>query len=170
MVALAKVTTHLTLEELEDRFRRCRHPVEKIHFQVILLRAQGRSTSEVAKICGYKPDWVRRLVRRYNAYGPAGLKDGHRHGGGRKRFLSDQQLDELRRAVLESTPPGGGLWSGPKVARWMSEKLGRKIMPQRGWDYLRRLGMTKKVPRPRHPRASAAAQDEFKKNSGGVWQ
>jgi transposase len=125
-------------------------------------------TPEVAKICGYKDDWVQRLVRRYNAGGPDALADGHRRNRG-QMLLSEEQIDQLKRAVVDDTPPDGGLWTGPKVAQWISAELEREIHPQRGWDYLRRMGMTKKVPRPRHPEASAAEQAEFKKNSVGDW-
>ena len=165
----APIKPHLTLEKLREGFRTCDDAKEKIRWQAILLRTQGRTTGEVAEICGYNPDWVRQLVRRFNADGPDGLRDGRR-GNGKARFMSDEQLEELRTAVLNSTPPGGGLWTGPKVARWMTEKLGRRISPQTAWDYLQHLRMSKQTPRPRHARASSEAQEDFKKNSAAVWR
>ncbi len=63
--------------------------------------------------------------------------------------------------MLEGASQDGTPWSGPKVARWMSEKLGRQIAPQRGWDYLRRAGHTPQQPRPHHEGASAEAQATF---------
>lgn len=165
----AKVEAHLTVRELRARFRRCKDANEKIHWQAILLRFQGRSTGEVAEICGYKPDWVRRLVRRYNERGPDSLPDGRRTNG-RRRLMSEAQLEELRSAVLNEEPPGGGLWTGPKVAAWMSKKLGRPISPQTAWDYLQHMGMSKQMPRPRNARTSASAQAEFKINSVAVWR
>ena len=164
MAILGTVADHLTIRQLRERFRRCKNTVEKAHLQAILLRYQGRSTAEVAEICGFEPDWVRRLVRRYNAKGPDALGDGRRNNG-KQRLLSDEQLEDLRVAVLTCVPPGGGLWTGPKVAKWMSAKLKRPVSPQRAWDYLCRLGMTKQTPRPRHAKASAEAQAAFKKNS-----
>jgi transposase len=169
MRALNIVKPHLTVNQLRSRFRDCKDPVEKIHWQAVLLRAQGRSTSEVAEICGYKDDWVRRLVRRYNGRGPDGLKDG-RQTNGKSRLMSADQLEELRVTVLERTPPGGGLWTGPKVALWMERKLKRPVSPQLAWDYLKHIGMSKQTPRPRNARASAEAQKEFKKNSVAVWR
>jgi transposase len=164
MPALVDIKPHLTVEELEERFKRCRHPIEKTHLQAIYLRAKGMRTSEVAKICGYKDDWVQRLVRRYNAHGPDALSDGHRRNRG-QMLLSAEQIERLKRAVVDGAPSEGGLWTGPKVAQWIADELQREIHPQRGWDYLRRLGMTKKTPRPRHPEASAAEQAEFKKTA-----
>ncbi len=51
------------------------------------------------------------------------------------------------------------------MARWIEERVGRKVWPQRGWVYLRDLGMTLQRPRPRHVKADPGAQDAFKKNS-----
>ena len=164
MSKLSSIAPHLTVAELQERFRKCDDAVEKIHWQAISLRAQGWGTSEVAEICGYKRDWVHRLVRRYNAEGPDSLRDG-RQRNGKKRLMSAEQLAELHEAVLHGLPPGGGLWTGPKVARWMTEKLGRPVSPQLAWEYLQHLGMSKQTPRPRHTRASEEAQEEFKKNS-----
>lgn len=57
---------------------------------------------------------------------------------------------------------GTGVWSGPKVAAWMAEQLGRAAHAQRAWEVLRRLGVTLQRLRPRHRQADAAAQAAFK--------
>ncbi|GHO87111.1 hypothetical protein KSZ_51170 [Dictyobacter formicarum] len=31
-------------------------------------------------------------------------------------------------------PPNGGLWSGPKVANWITEQVGRRVHTQCGWS------------------------------------
>jgi hypothetical protein len=38
------------------------------------------------------------------------------------------------------------VWSGPKVAGWIVDNLGRPAGAQRGWEYPRRLGFTPQVP------------------------
>jgi transposase len=68
-------------------------------------------------------------------------------------------------AALAPPPPDGGVWTGPKAAAWMTATLGRHVHPQRGWEMLRRLGWTSKVPRPRHAKADPTAQMAFKKTS-----
>jgi transposase len=47
----------------------------------------------------------------------------------------------------------------------MAERLAHPVHPQRGWEYLRRLGYTPQVPRPQHAQADPAAQDAFKKTA-----
>jgi Winged helix-turn helix len=46
----------------------------------------------------------------------------------------------------------------------MSEQIGRKIHPQRGWDYLKRGGFSLQVPRPRHQKADPDQQEAFKRD------
>ncbi len=83
-------------------------------------------------------------------------------------MLDEEGQAQLRAAVLAGPPPGGGLWSGPKVARWIEEKTGseKKVHVQRGWEYLRKAGMSPQVPRPSNAKGAPASEREaFKKAS-----
>ena len=162
-----EVAGHLGVVQLFERYRGAEDPAEKAHLQVIWLKAQGWGTGEVARCTGFNPDWVRRLVRRYNEHGPGSLGD-RRAGNGREPLLTEAQRQELLEALAKPSPYGG-LWSSAKVARWIGERLGRKVWPQRGWVYLRDLGMTLQRPRPRHVKADPDAQVAFKKNSRGSY-
>ena len=117
---------------------------------------------QVAQLTGYAPKWVGLLARRYNRAGPAAVGDQRQHNRGAQPLLTAEQCAALAGA-LEGPAPDGGLWSGPKVAAWMSTLLGREVRPQRGWDYLRRCGYTPHRPRPHHAQADAAAQAAFPK-------
>lgn len=44
-----QITNHLSVEELGERFRQSNDVVERGHYQIIWLLAQGRSTVEVAR-------------------------------------------------------------------------------------------------------------------------
>ena len=159
---------HLSREELERRYRQAREPVERSHYQIIWLLAQGKLTREVAEVTGYSPVWIGEIARRYNRSGPQGLGDRRRTnpGGSQRALLDARQREELGEA-LSSPPPGGGMWTSRKVAEWIGERTGRQVGPQRGWEYLRLLGHTPQVPRPVHAKADPVAQAEFRKNSLG---
>ena len=65
---------------------------------------------------------------------------------------------------LSAPPADGGLWTGPKVAAWISETLQRPVSAVSGWKYLKRRGWTLQTPRPQHQAAAAPeAQQAFKK-------
>jgi transposase len=166
-MATLGVMGHLSTEELGRRYRAARDRVERGHLQVIWLLGQGRGAGEVARVMGYSERWVAEIVRRYNEGGPERLGDRRRGNAGAKPLLDQAQREALARA-LQGAPPQGGLWSGPKVAAWIAVATGREVHPQRGWDYLGKLGFTLKRPRPRHAKADAAAQAAFKKGAAGA--
>ena len=154
----------LSKEELQDRYRRAQHSTEKMHWQVLWLIAEGKTSQEVAHVTGYSINWVRDLVGRYNAGGPEAVLDGRRGHSGRRPLLSQDQEKELQRA-LEGPAPRGGLWSGPEVARWMSKALVKSVPPQRGWEYMRKAGQTPQIPRPKHGDADPEAQEAFQERT-----
>jgi transposase len=163
-----KLQAHLSSEELEIRYRKAKDPVERGHYQILWLIDQGKTTSEVMEVTGYCRAWIQRLARRYNADGPEAVGD-HRHNnpGARDRALLDaDQRMELAEALKEP-PSDGGMWNSRKVGEWIESRTGKVVSQkkQRGWDYLKRLGNSPKVPRPRHASANNSEQEAFKKGS-----
>src|SRR5918911_4087842 len=138
--AMARIVEHLSVEELEMRYRAARDVTEARHFQAIWLLAQGRTFLEVAEVLAFAPRWVEELAARYNAFGPEALGDQRRRNGRAASLLTEAVLTALGERVRR--PPGdGGLWSGPKVAVWMARHLGlARVHPQRGWEAPRRVG------------------------------
>lgn len=158
------LTPHLSVDALEHRYRSCRDPVERSHWHIAWLVAQGHSGAAVARLTGYSETWVRTLIHRYNEHGPAGLDD-HRHANpGQPPLVSAAVREELR-TVLADPPPDHGLWTGPKVAAWLTDRLDREISPQRAWEVLRSLGLTLHQSRPRAQAADPIAQEAFKKGA-----
>jgi transposase len=129
--------------------------------------ALGDPIREVARMVGYSEKWTREIARRYQLEGVEGLGD-RRHGnpGAKERALLDEEGQaELREALLEGSPPGGGMWSGPKVARWIAQRNGlEKVHAQRGFEYLRRARYSPQVPRPANVRAEASEKEAFKRS------
>jgi transposase len=168
-MSASNLAAHLSPAELGQRYRAARSPVERSHLQIVWLLSQGRSEREVARVTGYGRRWVAEVMRRYNEGGPEGLGDRRRGNAGAEPLLGAEGEAALR-AALAAPPSDGGLWTGPKVAAWMATRLGRKVWPQRGWDYLKKLGYSPQVPRPRH--AEAASPEEraaYKKSSPRPW-
>jgi transposase len=173
---MARIVGHLSVEELEARYRAAQDVTEARHFQAIWLLAQGRTVLEVAEVLAFVPRWVTQLAARYNASGPEALGDRRRRNGRAASLLTEEVLSALAKRV-RTPPDDGGVWSGPKVAAWMARHLGRaEVHPQRGWDALRRLGWSLQSPRPRHPRprhpraAAPEARAALKKRSARRWR
>jgi len=158
------IQPHLSLEEIEERYRQATNATQRTHYQVIWLLAQGKTTAEVAQVTGYGKSWIYELVRSYNRSGPEMLGDQRQKNQGNQPLLTDVQQALLWQALQEA-PADEGLWNGPKVAAWMSQLLERPISAQRGWDYLTGLRLRLRTPRPQHDSTDAEQQQAWKKNS-----
>lgn len=159
------IQPHLVVNSLKQKYLKAKNVIEARQWHTLWLLSTGYLVKDVAKIVGLSEAWIRKIVRRYNKQGEKVIGDGRKHNLGAKPFLSDNQKQELIKA-LQDKPQDGGLWTGVKVAHWIKEKTGRNfIYPQRGWEYLVDLGFSLKVPRPTHKKANKKAQEDFKKNS-----
>lgn len=162
-----EIASHLTSKEIEKRYKTCTHLPERERWQILsLVTGEGYacSAAEAAMIVKKTPGAVRKIINRYNKEGPTGLADRRKGRSGRKPVLSKGQRKKLYRS-LQKESPDGGLWTGPKVARWVSEHAGVTVSKVTGWQYLRALGFTIQVPRPAHTQAATPAERTvWKKN------
>src|SRR5918997_6428980 len=164
-----KLEPHLNSEEQENRYRKAHDPVLRSHYQILWLISEGKTTTQVMEVTGYSRGWIQQLARRYNASGPEALGDRrHQNPGAREEraLLTAEQREELREALLKP-PPDGGMWNSPKVGEWIELRTGKVVSQkkQRGWEYMRKLGNSPKVPRPHHKKADEHEQEAFKKGS-----
>ena len=153
---------------LEGLYRKASDPVLRTHLLMVWRMSLGDPIREVARMVGYSEKWTTEIARRYEREGVEGLGDRrHSNPGAKERALLDEEGQaELRAALLEESPPGGGMWSGPKVARWIEQKTGlEKVHAQRGWEYMRKVGHSPQVPRPSNAQgADASEREAFKKS------
>ncbi len=157
---------------LEGLYRKAADPVLRTHLLMVWRMSLGDSIREVAQTVGYSEKWTREIAGRYESEGVEGLGDRrHSNPGARERALLDEEGQrELREALLEGrSPPGGGMWNGPKVALWIARRRRgseKKVHAQRGWEYLRKAGYTPQVPRPSNAKgADTSEREAFKKVS-----
>lgn len=142
----AHIEPHLTIEELKVRYRQARDTTEARRWHLLQLVASGWTIKQSADVVGLNYDYAKEIIRRYNREGPSSIKNRSRERQPpvAKSLLTSMQQQELKEA-LQGPAPDGGAWSGPKVAEWIAQKTGRHhVWPQRGWDYLKRLGMNLK--------------------------
>ncbi len=157
---MARVADHLSVSELERRFRACPDPVEARHVQVIWLLAQGRTVGATSEVTTFGTRWIEQLLERYNASGPEALANGRRRNGLKPSLLTAEVLEVVRLRLAEP-PPDGGLWSSRKVADVIAAHLGlERVLPQRGWEVLQGARL--------HAAAAAAQEPEVRHGRGGA--
>jgi transposase len=159
-----RLAEHLTVEQLEARYKACQCRIERTRWQAIWLLAKGWTTIPILEATGLGLTAFQAALRRYNADGPAGLRDRRHDNHGQAPLLTDALAAELR-AALAGPAPDGGLWNGRKVADWMAAKSGRKVAVRQGQRALHQLGYSTRRPRRRHTLADPQAQEDFKKGA-----
>src|SRR3954468_22965580 len=156
------IAPHLSPDEIYRRYRACRDGREKTHWQALWLLTRTPappSPAEVAAQVGLTPAWVRTILKRWNAEGPAGLADRRPARNGGRPKLSDEQRAALFEA-LQGRPADGGLWTGPKVACYARDHWGVAVRVETGWRWLTGLGLSLQVPRPRNPKAATPREQQ----------
>jgi len=151
---MTTIKSHLSTLELESRYETAADPVAKRHFHALWLLSKGLEIDEVAELLSLSTRWVYQLIRRYNEGGPGRLGDQRVNNGTEPTIVTPEALTALK--VRMKTPPDdGGLWTAPKVARWLAQfhKL-KSVHDQRGWDALVAIEWSIQKPRPRHPEAA----------------
>ena len=150
------VIAHLSANEVGRRYRICTDPKEKTRWHLIwlLMRPdQILSCERAAPLVGLSDVHARTILKRWNAHGPDGLIDRRKANKSSGKLTAQQQAEVYD--ALQKESPDGGLWSGPKLARFVRDRWGVKVCPETGWRWLRKLGFRLVVPRPRHPKAAS---------------
>lgn len=159
---------HRTVPQIRHQFRACRNAVEKARWHAIWFLARpdaDRTPAQVADVVGLSAVTVRAVLHRGHAAGPSGLTD-ERAGNGSAPRLPPRQRAALY-AALQKRPLDGGLWTGPKVVRYVADRWAAAVGPVTGWRWLRELGFSLQGPRPLHPRsADHPARRRWKKTCG----
>jgi transposase len=117
---MTTIVGHLSSDELEARYEGAADPVAKSHFHALWLLSCGYEIEEVAEILSFSPRWVRALLKRYNEVGAQALGDQRIHNGTKPTILTPEALAALKERI-KTPPDDGGLWSGPKIARWLAK-------------------------------------------------
>ncbi|MCH2232478.1 MAG: IS630 family transposase [Crocinitomicaceae bacterium] len=162
----AHLEPYLNRDELKTRYLSAKDLVESRRWHLLWLVSLDWSIKKAAEIIGYNYDYAKKIVKNYNSLGELGVVNRQKKGKRRayNALLTDNQLLELIEA-LKSPPEDQGLWTGPKVARWIEKKTGiEKVWNQRGWDYLKKCRYSMQLPRKKHRKGDKDEQAEFKAN------
>ena len=162
-VAVNQTRTPAELRRLAARTKDANQSRRLLSIAAVL---DGMSRTEAARIGGMDRQTLRDWVHRYNALGPAGLKDNRRRGNPRR--LSPAQLKELSE-IVETGPDR----TVDGVVRWRRIDLKQVIAERFGVDYceryvgtlLKKLGFSHISGRPRHPAQDAEIVAAYKKTS-----
>jgi putative transposase len=145
--------------ELYRLYRQERNGQRKTRLQALWLLRQGKTLQQASQVLGLSS---RNLYRWLDWYRQGGLSQvlSRQHGGdhGEKGFLNNEQKEALIAQAEQQ-----GFATAHEAGGWMEKELGVHYAPDSVWFVLVRLGLKKKVPRPRSLKTSPQAQAAWKK-------
>jgi hypothetical protein len=117
MARRIRLTTHLSVGELKQRYRAAHEPHERTWWQILWLLALGQTATAIAESTGYTCTWIGQIAKRDNAEGPAGMVNRQNTPSWRApRLLSAEQQEERRQALAGRAPDGSKQWTCRAVA------------------------------------------------------
>lgn len=164
----AYLAQHYSADELKNKYKTCYDAVEARRWHLLWKIALGWTIKNAAIAVGLDYQYAFKILKKYNELREEGVKNlkkkSQQHPRGKEPLLNKKQFQELTEQ-LKKRPPDGGVWTGPKVARWIENITGvEKVWNQRGWDYLKKLNYSWQKPRPKHKKGDLIEQENFKTN------
>jgi|SRR5215208_72716 transposase len=133
--------------ELARRFAAAGDAETRMRYQMVLLAADGRPVAEIAPIVRRSVDTVQRVLRRYQAGGPAGVP--RRRPPGQAPRVPPAWRGELERVVeLDPRSVGvpGAVWTTRLLADYLAGATGHRAAIDTVRVWLHRLGFVCKRP------------------------
>jgi transposase len=167
-----KLKGHLIKDEIKKRLDSQVSARGYRQWQILyaVISNPGKKSEDMAQVLGISKEILQRTVKQYNKNG-ADFQEKIRWGGRRKEtsYLTleeeQQMLNEFSKKAL-----AGKILTAKDIKREVEKKLNTKVSDDYIWDLFNRCKWSKKAPRPKHPKQSKTAQEEFKKNSPKSWQ
>jgi len=158
--------TEHTPEQLRALAAKCEDGAQARRALAVAMVMEGKSRGEAARLTGMDRQTLWDWVHRYNAEGMQGLAS--RTAPGPVPKLTKAQMAELYDLVVAGPDP-----ELHQVIRWRCVALRAEVARRFSvrvdevtiGRWLRKLRLTRRQPRPYHPKKDAAAQEAFKTTS-----
>jgi transposase len=159
MARKLKIDWQDEVETLGKAYRKAKDTQDRQRLQALWLIRQEKSMVETAAIVGVHPRTVQEWVAWYRRGGTEAVL-AHRHGGRRDhaRRLSAEQEAELKQKA-----DAGEIHRIEDGVVWAQERHQVEYSYWGMRHVFARLGLRRKVPRPRNPQASDAEQEAWQK-------
>ena len=159
MARSISIIWHDEADQLDAQYKAEKDPQRRVRLHALWLVRLGHSMKAVAPLVGIHYRTIQQWISWYRAGGLTEVL-GHRHGGhaGRRSWLSAAEESQLK--TRAEAGQVRSIWDG---VEWAQSHCGVAYTYWGMRQVFARLGLKKKGPRPRSPKASQADQVAWKK-------
>lgn len=122
----AYLAPHYSSHELKQKYISSQEAVESRRWHLLWKVSLGWTLKNSEIAVGISYDYAKEILKKYNQLGKAGVENlknkSTQRRGGKQSLLTETQLEKLAQK-LKSKPPDGGIWTGPKMAKFSLSKL-----------------------------------------------
>ncbi len=162
MARITRAASHLSLEEVKTRLKLDPHPWCRQRWLIIYnALVDPREATDIAKHTGATVAMVHQVISAYNRLGVAAVETPGK--GGRRHHYVTWEEEQAFLAPFFSRAERGEIATAGEIKRAFEAQLGHGVHKSTISRLLQRHGWRKPMPRPVHPQASPAAQEQFKK-------
>jgi transposase len=162
MARVTRAAAHLSVEEVKHRLRTDPRPWCRQRWLIIYnALIDPRKAEEIAKHCGVSKAMVHQVISTYNRLGVEAVETAGK-GGRRHEYLSLQEEQSFL-APFFARAQSGEIATSAEIWQAFEVRVGHEVDGSTIYRLLNRHGWRKLMPRPRHPKASKEAQEQFKK-------
>jgi transposase len=162
MARTTRAAAHLSLEEVKHRLKTDPRPWCRQRWLIIYnALIEPRKAEEIAKHCGVSKAMVHQVISTYNRLGVEAVETPGK-GGRRHEYLTVQEEQDFL-APFFAHAQSGEIATTAEIQRAFEARVGHEVDDSTIYRLLNRHGWRKLMPRPRHPKASKEAQEQFKK-------
>lgn len=163
----------IPLKEFEKRYKDEKDARAKIRLQILLLRKKKYTQQNIAASTQVTQGTVSNVCKGFLKEGWQSVYDKPRSG--KPAALTTKHKEQLQKAMSEEFVHGNIRrgWQTKDVRAFIKEHFNQSFTPRHTRRIMHQLGMSWKVPRPKHQRQNPQAVAHFKKNSKGrscLWQ
>lgn len=162
MARVTRAAGHLSVEQVKERMQTDPYAWRRQRWLIIYnALVDPRPAEAIAKHCGVSKASVHQVISSYNRFGVAAVET--RGKGGRYHdYLSLEEEREFL-APFFARAERGELATAGQIKQAFETHVGQEVAESTIYRLLARHDWRKLMPRPRHPKASPEAQEQFKK-------
>jgi transposase len=165
MAQALKITYPITVDELAEQARR--EPNARVRTRLLAMRLilLGHTASDAAETLGLGLTRTCAWVERFNAAGPADLRDRPRRPKPSK--LKPEFVTAFKARVRAGATAADEVSTlrGAQFQRILQNEFEAPVSLGGTYYLIHKLGFSNLVPRPKHPASDPVAQDAYKKTS-----